>query len=149
MKISDVDRSIINALQEGIPLCEHPYAEAAARLGLTEEKLRSRLISLRDSGVISRIGPMFHAERLGGGLTLAAMRIPKDDFDRVATQVNAFDEVAHNYERDHEFNMWFVVATENAERIDEVLRAIEKKTGYPVYNMPKLEEFYVGLRFDA
>jgi hypothetical protein len=67
----------------------------------------------------------------------------------VATQVNAFDEVAHNYERDHEFNMWFVLATETAERIDEVLSEIERNTGYPVYNMPKIEEFYIGLKLEV
>jgi len=147
--MDETDRKIINLLQDGIPVCDHPFARAAEKIEISEDALRKRLIRLRDNGIITRIGPMFHAERLGGGLTLAAMRIPEEDFDRVATQVNTFDEVAHNYERDHEFNMWFVLATENAGRINEVLESIEKKTGYPVYNMPKLEEFYVGLKFEA
>jgi len=147
--MDQVDRKIINTLQDGIPICDHPFAKAAEKMGISEDALRKRLIRLRDNGIVTRIGPMFHAERLGGGLTLAAMRILKEDFDRVTTQVNAFDEVAHNYERNHEFNMWFVLATENAEHINEVLESIEKKTGYPVYNMPKLEEFYVGLKFDV
>jgi len=147
--MDETDRKIINALQDGIPVCDHPFAMAAEEMGISENALRKRLIRLRDNGIITRIGPMFHAERLGGGLTLAAMRIPQENFDRVATQVNEFDEVAHNYERDHEFNMWFVLATENADRIHEVLESIEKKTGYPVYNVPKLEEFYVGLKFDV
>jgi len=143
------DRKIINLLQDGIPVCDHPFARAAEKIEISEDALRKRLIRLRDNGIITRIGPMFHAEHLGGGLTLAAMRIPQEDFDRVATQVNEFDEVAHNYERDHEFNMWFVLATENTGRINEVLESIERKTGYPVYNMPKLEEFYVGLKFEV
>jgi len=147
--MDDTDRKIINTLQGGISVCDHPFAMAAEEMGISEDELRQHLIRLRDNGIITRIGPMFHAERMGGGLTLAAMRIPQENFDRVATQVNAFDEVAHNYERNHEFNMWFVLATENTERIDEVLESIEKKTGYPVYNMPKLEEFYVGLKFDV
>jgi len=90
---------------------------------------------------------MYHAERLGGALTLAAMKIPAADFERVAGIVNAFPEVAHNYAREHELSMWFVLATETPERIDEVIGVIERATGYKVYNMPKLEEFYVGLRF--
>jgi len=147
--LDDMDRKLINTLQDGLSVCDHPFAEAAEAIGISENALRKRLIRLRDSGIITRIGPMFHAERLGGGLTLAAMRIPQEDFERVATQVNDFDEVAHNYERDHEFNMWFVLATEDAGRIHEVLESIEKKTGYPVYNVPKLEEFYVGLKFEV
>jgi len=149
MMMDETDRKIINTLQDGIPICDHPFARAAEEMGISEDALRKRLIRLRDNKIITRIGPMFHAERLGGGLTLAAMRIPQEDFDRVTMQVNAFDEVAHNYERDHEFNMWFVLATENTGRISEVLESIERATGYPVYNVPKLEEFYVGLKFDV
>jgi len=143
------DRNIINSLQGGFPLSERPYAEAAARLGLTEDELIQRLDGLLEKGALTRFAPMYHAERLGGALTLAAMKIPADDFERVAGIVNGFPEVAHNYAREHEFNMWFVLATETPARINEVIGAIEKATGYAVYNMPKLEEFFVGLRFEA
>jgi DNA-binding Lrp family transcriptional regulator len=92
---------------------------------------------------------MYHAERLGGGLSLCAMRIPAEQFERVAEQVNAFPEVAHNYARDHAFNMWFVLATETPARIDAVLEEIERRTGFRVYNMPKLREFFIGLKFEV
>jgi DNA-binding Lrp family transcriptional regulator len=92
---------------------------------------------------------MFHAERLGGGLTLAAMAIAETEFERIAEIVNSFPEVAHNYKREHELNMWFVLATETPERIDEVIQEIENQTGHVVYNMPKQEEFFVGLRFEV
>ena len=141
------DRHIINNLQGGFPLSERPYAEAAARLGLTEDELIQRLDGLLEKGALTRFAPMYHAERLGGALTLAAMKIPPPDFERVAQIVNGFPEVAHNYAREHEFNMWFVLATEAPERIEQVIGEIEKAAGYRVYNMPKLEEFYVGLRF--
>lgn len=142
-----VDRSIINALQEGFPVCERPYAAAAEQLGITEDDLLQRLAALREQKTITRFGPLFHAERLGGALSLVAMRIPAEDFDRVAALVNAHAEVAHNYERAHAFNMWFVLATETEEELQATLRAIEAETGYPVYNMPKLEEYYLNLRF--
>ena len=90
---------------------------------------------------------MFHAGEMGGGLTLAAMRIPQQDFDSIAAKVNAFEEVAHNYRREHELNMWFVLATEAPDDIARVIAAIESATGYPVYNMPKEEEFHVHLHF--
>ena len=144
-----VDRAIVNQLQGGFPVCERPYAEAATKLGLTEDELMRRLDVLLEKGTLTRFGPMYHAERLGGALTLAAMKIPAADFERVAEIVNHFPEVAHNYVREHEFNMWFVLATETPERIGEVIDEIEKATGYRVYNMPKLEEFYVGLRFEV
>jgi len=144
-----LDRAIINELQGGFPLSERPYAEAAARLGTTEDELIRRVDALLADGVLSRFGPMYHAERLGGGLTLAAMQIPPEDFERVAKIVNSYPEVAHNYAREHALNMWFVLATETPERIAEVIAAIEQDTGYRVCNMPKREEFFVGLRFDA
>jgi DNA-binding Lrp family transcriptional regulator len=142
-----VDRAIVNQLQGGFPVCERPYAEAATKLGLTQDELLQRLDTLLENGTLTRFGPMYHAERLGGALTLAAMKIPAQDFERVAAIVNGFPEVAHNYAREHAFNMWFVLATEAPERIEQVIGEIEKATSYRVYNMPKLEEFYVGLRF--
>lgn len=145
--IGDVlDRAIINGLQGGFPICERPYAEVAQRLGTTEDELMRRIDALLERGVLTRFGPMYHAERMGGALTLAAMQVPGRDFERVAALVNAHPEVAHNYAREHEFDMWFVVATETPEQIDAVIGAIERETGYRVYNMPKLEEFFVGLK---
>jgi DNA-binding Lrp family transcriptional regulator len=144
-----IDREIINTLQGGFPVCERPFREAAKVIGIAEEDLIARIDKLLEDRVLTRFGPLYHAERLGGGLTLAAMRIPQDRFDRVADIVNSFREVAHNYERDHEFNMWFVVATDIPERVQEVLNEIEQLSGYPVYNMPKEHEFFVGLRFEV
>ncbi len=144
-----IDRAIINGLQGDFPICDHPYAVVAAHFGIDETELLHRLERMLENKQLSRFGPMYHAERLGGGLSLCAMRIPDQDFERVAEQVNSFPEVAHNYARDHEFNMWFVLATETPERIDEVLQEIEQLTGYRVYNMPKQEEFYIGLRFEV
>lgn len=142
-----LDRRIINRLQDGFPISESPYADVAAELAIDESALLTRIDALLEQGVLSRFGPMYHAEVLGGGLSLAAMCIAPDDYARVAEQVNAFPEVAHNYERDHELNMWFVLATETPARIANVIRDIERVTGYPVYNMPKKEEFFVGLKF--
>jgi DNA-binding Lrp family transcriptional regulator len=149
MLMDAVDRAIVNQLQGGFPVCERPYAEAATKLGLTEDDLMQRLDALLGKGTLTRFGPMYHAERLGGALTLAAMKVPVQDFERVSGIVNGFPEVAHNYAREHAFNMWFVLATEAPERIEQVIGEIEKATGYRVYNMPKLEEFFVGLRFEA
>lgn len=147
--MDNVDRAIINGLQGGFPICDRPYAVAAKQLGIEESDLIQRLERMLEKKQLSRFGPMYHAERLGGGLSLCAMRVPEADFDRVTGQVNAFPEVAHNYARNHEFSMWFVLGTETPERIEQVLIEIEQATGYPVYNMPKKQEFFVGLKFEV
>jgi DNA-binding Lrp family transcriptional regulator len=147
MTLDPVDRAIINRLQDGFPICDHPYREAAAELAIGEGELIERLGRLLHDGQLSRFGPMYHAERLGGGLSLCAMSIPPEELDGVSEQVNAFPEVAHNYARDHAFNMWFVVATETPDAIARVVRRIEHETGYPVYNLPKEKEFFIGLKF--
>jgi DNA-binding Lrp family transcriptional regulator len=147
--LDEIDRRIINGLQGGFPICPAPYAAAAKDIGIDEATLLIRLQRLLADGLLSRFGPMYHAERLGGALTLAAMAVPEDRFDAVAGQVNGHGEVAHNYAREHELNMWFVLATEEPERIAEVIAEIEAETGLTVFNMPKKEEFFIGLRFEV
>ncbi len=147
--MDNLDRSIINQLQQGLPVSARPYAAAAKQLGTDEATLLSRIESLLNEGYLSRFGPMYNAERLGGGLTLAAIAVPETRFDQVAQIVNGYPEVAHNYRRDHELNMWFVLATETPQRVAEVLAEIEQTTGLTVYEMPKQYEFFVGLRFEV
>lgn len=144
-----MDKRIINSLQQGFPICEEPYAQVAAQLGISSTTLIARLQALLDSGVLTRFGPLFHAEQMGGALTLAAMQVPEQRFDEVTALVNAFPEVAHNYAREHSLNMWFVVATEHPEQVRQVLDAIEAQSGLKVYDMPKIREYYVGLQLEA
>ena len=143
------DRLIINGLQEGFPLCSRPFAEMASRLDLAEEDLIARLDRLRKSGAITRFGPFFDAAAMGGAFCLCAMAVPEAQFDAIAEKVNAYPEVAHNYQRAHELNMWFVLATESPEDIETAAGAIEAETGLAVLRFPKQEEFYIGFRVTA
>jgi DNA-binding Lrp family transcriptional regulator len=147
--LDTVDRQIINRLQNGLPLVECPYAAVADELGLAEPELLQRLQALLDAGYLSRFGPMYRPEGLGGAVTLAAMAVPAEAVDSVAETLNAFPEVAHNYERDHWLSLWFVLAVTEPERIEEVIVELEGATGYSIYNLPKLEEFYLGLRLEV
>ena len=144
--MDSIDAGIVNCLQEGLPVCERPFDDVAATLGLSVDELLSRLQRLLDDRVLTRFGPMYNAESMGGALSLCAMQVPTDRYEEVAGKVNAFPEVAHNYERDHLLNMWFVLATEHPEQAGVVIRQIEQKTGCQVYDMPKQEEFYIGLK---
>lgn len=147
--MDSTDKAIVNYLQQGFPICASPYQRVAEKLGIVETELLSRLQTMLTDGVLSRFGPMYHAEQMGGALTLAALKVPDERFDEVTEIVNSFPEVAHNYARTHALNMWFVLATEQPEQVATVLAAIERQTGLTVYNMPKISEYYVGLQLEA
>jgi siroheme decarboxylase len=144
--MDDIDRSLLNRLQDGLPVTRRPFDALAHELGLEASEVLDRLRCLLDAGVLSRFGPMYNAEQLGGALSLCAMEVPEARFEQVAGQVNAHPEVAHNYAREHRLNMWFVVATEEVDQVADVLTAIEHETGCKVYDMPRQEEFYIGLK---
>jgi len=143
-----VNRRIINAFQGGFPIAERPYAEAAMRVGIEEDELIERIEEMLEAGTLTRFGPLYNAEAMGGALTLAALAVPVERYDEVAEIVNRFPEVAHNYERAHALNMWFVIATDDPSRAATVIDEIGAKTGLTVYDMPKKEEFFIGLHFN-
>lgn len=140
------DRAIVNRLQHGFPICERPFAQAALELGLEEGELLRRVGRLLECGVLTRFGPMFQIERAGGAVVLAAMQVPQADLERVVAMLNGLPEVAHNYLREHRFNLWFVLATASLKRMDQVIDGIEAASGYPVHAMPKLKEYFLDLR---
>jgi siroheme decarboxylase len=143
------DRRIVNALQTGFPLCDEPYRAVAEQLGLDEDELLGRLRRLLDERVLTRFGPLYQVERMGGRFVLAALAVPEPDFERVTQIVNALPQVAHNYRREHRLNMWFVLATETPEEIASVTARIEAETGLPVFAFPKEREYFVALRLEA
>ena len=147
--LDECDRRIIYALQGHCPLVDEPYREAAEALGMNEAELLARLRRMLDERILTRFGPMFQIERMGGRFVLAAMRVPEPDYDRIADIVNAFPEVAHNYRREHAYNMWFVLATEKPEGIAATVAGIEAATGLPVAAFPKQREYFVEMKLDA
>lgn len=147
--LDEIDRKLINALQGDFPLVPEPYRQVATALGLSEAELLRRLDSLLERRVLTRFGPMFQIERAGGAFVLAAMRVPEAEFERIAAQVNAFPEVAHNYRREHALNMWFVLATATPQGIAETTAAIEAATGLPVFAFPKEREYFVEMKLRA
>lgn len=147
--LDELDRHLINALQGGFPIADEPYREVAAQLGTTEAEVLARLQRLLADRVLTRFGPMFQIERLGGRFVLAALAVPEARFAEVTEQVNALPEVAHNYRREHRLNMWFVLATETPDGIAAAITRIEAATGLTVFAFPKLREFFVDMRLKA
>lgn len=143
------DRLLINRLQDGLPLQHSPFAPVATEAGIPETEVVDRISRLRELGAITRFGPFLDAEAMGGAFCLCAMAVPPERFEEVVTLVNAHPEVAHNYERQHKLNMWFVLACEKPDEIAEAATQIEGETGLKVLRFPKLKEFFIGFRVEA
>lgn len=137
---------LLNDFQRDFPLCPAPFAELASRLGVAEGVVIRELEHLRREGKISRVGPVFAPKRIGAS-TLAAMAVPPEKLEAVAQTVNRFPEVNHNYEREHRFNLWFVVTAGSEGRLQAALGAIEQAAGYPILRLPLEQEFHIDLGF--
>jgi len=144
--IDETDRRIVNALQEGFPLVPRPFAGKAAELGVSEGELIARVARLREDGTVTRFGPFLNAENIGGGFCLCAIAAPLEKWETTVAFVNAQREVAHNYRREHELNMWFVLAVEDRAEIEDVARRIEAATGLDVLLFPKEREYFLDMR---
>ena len=144
---SALEQRVLNDFQHDFPLSATPFADMAQQLGVSEDEILSAVSKLQDDGVISRVGPVFTPNRIGVS-TLAAMSIPEAELECVARIVSAFAEVNHNYERDHEFNLWFVVTASSEEHLEIVLHEIEQHAEYPLMSLPMLEDYFIDLGFN-
>jgi len=143
---SELEKHIINDFQQDLPLSSTPFADMAERLGVSENEVLNTVNKLQESGVISRVGPVFTPNRIGVS-TLAAMSIPSEDLECVARIISAFPEVNHNYEREHEFNLWFVVTASSEEHLAIVLHEIEQHAEYPLMSLPMMKDYFIDLGF--
>ncbi len=145
--MNELDRHLLNDFQRGLPLTPRPYAAMAERLGVSEDEVIEHLRALQASGAVSRVGAVIRPHSVGVS-TLAAMAVPPERLDAVADMVSSYPEVNHNYEREHHYNLWFVVATEREQRLREVLAELESRTGLKILDLPLLEDFHIDLGFD-
>ena len=143
---STLEKRLLNDFQHDFPLSATPFADMAEQLGVSEDEVLSSVRKLQDEGVISRVGPVFTPNRIGVS-TLAAMSIPAEKLECVARIISAFPEVNHNYEREHEYNLWFVVTASSEEHLDIVLHEIEQHAEYPLMSLPMLEDYFIDLGF--
>lgn len=145
--LAAADLRLVNPWQRGFPLTPRPFAVIAREAGLSEEETLSRFARLRDQGVIDRIGPVFRPNAVGASL-LAAIAVPAGRLAAVAEFVSAQPGVNHNYEREHHYNLWFVVTGATQAQIRQTLSRIEQACGLEALRLPLLEEFHVDLGFD-
>ena len=138
---------LLNEHQRGFPLLPRPYAEIAARAGSTEAEVLGIYRKLLAEGLLGRVGVVFRPNTVGAS-TLAALSVPAPDLERVAALVSAQPEVNHNYEREHRWNLWFVVAAASDTEVSAALERIEAASGLKALRLPLEEEFHIDLGFD-
>lgn len=144
---SKLEQRLLNDFQHGIPLSPTPYADIAKQLGVYELTVLENLRRLQTEGVISRVGAVFRPNRIGVS-TLAAMAVPDEELDAVAAIVSSFDEVNHNYARNHHYNLWFVVVATDDQTLQTTLTEIGKQCGYRVMDLPMQEDYFIDLGFE-
>ena len=143
-----IDKKILKRIERQFPISSCPYQDLARELGLSEEEVVSRISQLKEKGIILRIGAFFDSEKLGLKSTLIAMKVPPLRLPEVAKMVNHYPGVTHNYRREHEFNLWFVLMGKNRKEIDEILRKIKDQSGInDILNLPKKQLFKLKLNF--
>lgn len=137
---------LLNDFQRDFPLTSTPFADIAHSLGCSESEVIANLHELQAGGTISRVGAVFRPGGVGVS-TLAAMSVPPERLEAVAELISGFPEVNHNYEREHAFNLWFVVTAEDELHLDQAIQAMECCTGLEVMSLPMLEGYHIDLGF--
>lgn len=146
--MDDLDRRIINQFQGDIPVSDRPFADIAKQLNSSESEIMTRISFMLDDGLLTRFGPLYNIDKMKGVYSLCAMQVPENKFDSIADKINLFPEVAHNYQREHRLNMWFVLAAKSESALDQLIQDIKAATGFDVFSFPKQREFYVNLKLD-
>ncbi len=145
--MDDLDRKLLNVIQNDFPVMSRPYEALAETLGADEDEIMRRVESLKEQGIIRRIGAVFDPRKLGYISVLAASQVPEPEIDSFADVVRTFHEITHIYVRDAEVNLWFTISAPSEKRLDEILSNIKSKTGCDVHLLPAENIFKVKVVF--
>ena len=149
--LDETDKKILQIIQDDFPLVEKPWLEISRRLNIDEAQVVRRVKRLKDAGAIVKIGPIFDSSKVGlKAATLVAMRVPENQVHKVAAVINQYENVSHNYERDHEYNVWFTLAAVNNAELTQTLNDIKQKTGvkeHDILDLPTISRFKINVHF--
>ncbi len=145
--MTELELHLLNDYQRDFPLVPAPFGVIAGRLGVSEAQVLETLAQLQSRGAVSRVGAVFRPHSIGSS-SLAAIAVPAGELEEAARLISSYAEVNHNYEREHHYNLWFVVAAADEARVREVLAEIGLRTGCPVLHLPMLEDYHIDLGFD-
>jgi siroheme decarboxylase len=150
-QLDNTDKQILQLLQENFPLVEHPWKELSSKIGIPETQLVKRIEKMYTAGVIRKIGPVVDPTKIGyNSATLIALRVPENKVDEVATVINQYGNISHNYEREHEYNVWFTLVGKNPQELAQIVEEILLRTSLSqndVLNLPTTQRFKINVNF--
>lgn len=144
---AELMQNLLNEYQHDFPLSCTPFSDIAEQLGVDEQCVLDLLKELDEKNILSRVGAVFRPHRVGVS-TLAAMAVPENKLEKIASLVNSYPAVNHNYEREHHFNLWFVLTAENQAALDKILSEIEGKSAIRIMSLPMEKEYHIDLGFN-
>ncbi|MCL2173197.1 MAG: AsnC family transcriptional regulator [Candidatus Bathyarchaeota archaeon] len=149
--LDDIDKQLLQFLQDDFPLVESPWSEIGNKLGMYEDQIVTRIEKLFAVGVIRKIGPIVNLSKIGyQSTTLVALCVPENQVDNVASIINQYSNISHNYERAHKYNVWFTLAAKSEEELTYTLNEILQKTGVnqnDVLNLHTIQRFKINVNF--
>ncbi|MBP1711444.1 MAG: AsnC family transcriptional regulator [Deltaproteobacteria bacterium] len=148
--MDNIDKIILNILQNEFPLKERPFLIVAGRCGISEEEAISRIQKMKEEGIIRRIGAVFDGAKLGRVSTLCAARVPPEKIEDFVQIVNSSKGVTHNYLRDHDYNIWFTVSAPTALELESFLKDVKEKSGVTdILDMRAVRTFKINASFEV
>lgn len=145
--LDNIDRQILDIIQSTFPLCRHPYKEIGDKCGISEDEALERVSRMRDSGLIRRLGANFQSAGLGHVSTLCAAKVPQEQLQNFIEKVNAISGVTHNYERAHDWNIWFTLIGESRSEVLQILDRLRAETGLEILDLPATKLFKIKVEF--
>jgi DNA-binding Lrp family transcriptional regulator len=145
--MDEIDRKILNLIQEEFPLHKHPYGEIGKQVGIDEKEAMERVQRLKDAGIIRRIGVVFEPKKLDYTSTLCGVHVEEKMLMEVVEAINKNTGVTHNYEREGDLNLWFTIIADNAEEINTFIGDLERRFSLKIYRFPKKRVFKIKTYF--
>ena len=145
-RLDPMDGRLLDEFQRDFPIVPAPFAVLGAALGIAEADVIARLVRLKDEGKISRVGATVRPN-VAGASTLAAMAVPEERMEEVAALVGAEPGVNHSYQREDEWNLWFVAAAANDAALRAALARLEAASGLAVLDLRLMRPFTIDLGF--
>ena len=147
--MDDLDKQILNEIQWTFPLVSQPFHEIAKKFDISPEAVKERLKNLKKTGVLRQLSAIFDTRKLGYKSTLVAMQIEPDKLEYIASQINRHPGVSHNYERDHQYNLWFTLATPPGTDLKTEVDKFKKLPGIlKIRMLPTIKLFKIGVKLE-
>ncbi len=145
--MDEIDRKILNLIQEEFPLSERPFEDIGKQVGISGREALKRIKELKEKGIIRRIGPILERKKLGYESVLCGVHVDEHKTVEIAREISALTGVTHNYEREGDLNLWFTITKKTGGEIDRALADLEKTYGLKIYRFPEKKMFKIKTYF--